>query len=255
MDQDIRLLAGVAKPVSVTVCEDSHGPYVAGGPVGPYGTLSPSDSGSAILVDPGGVFPFSDPPPGGTLLPGEEGPGSGPSVPTDDLVSVAAVPLPAVRDPMVAQSPVEGLVRECDDVTEENITVHGGWSDPEVVGTPAMVAMVGMDAMPIRNDALLDCVDGGTAWIADNGYRCETVDGMTVYYGSDLCDSDESDWDDPYDIVSEEYVDQYHFDVPEGMNLMVLNEAGGRLDRICWMMRGLVWHLRVRQLYVIHKAS
>ena len=101
---------------------DPAGPdglYVVGGPVGPYGALSLSDSGSAILVDPGGggVFPFSDPPPGGTLLPGEEGPGSCPSAPTDDPVPVAAVPLPAVRDPMVAHSLVEGLVRDCDDVT------------------------------------------------------------------------------------------------------------------------------------------
>ena len=192
-----------------------------------FGTLSPSDSGSAILVDPGGVFPFSDPPPGGTLLPGEEGPGLRPSVPTDDLVSVAAVPLPAVRDPIIALSPVEGLVRECDDVTEESITVHDGWSDPEVSGTPAVVAMVGMDALPMRNDAPLDCVDGGTAWIADNGYRCETIDGMTVYYGSDLCALDESDWDDPYDIASEEYVDQYNFDVPEGMDQMVFERGRG----------------------------
>ena len=85
-DQDIWLLAGVAKPASVTVCEDSlglpcvggtlsssdiagrllpvvpagipfplgpvdpagpDGLYVAGGPVGPYGTLSPSDSDPA----------------------------------------------------------------------------------------------------------------------------------------------------------------------------------------------------------------
>ena len=114
------------------------------GSVGPYGTLSPSDSGSAILVDPGGVFSLSDPQPWGTLLPGEEGPGLCPSFPTDDLVSVAAAPLPAVRDLIVAQSPVEGLVRECDVVTEESINVHGGWSDPEVVGTPAVVAMVWM---------------------------------------------------------------------------------------------------------------
>ena len=142
-------------------------------------------------------------------------------------MSVAAVPLPAVRDPMVAQSPVEGLVRECDDVTEESITVHSGWSDSEVVRTPAVVAMVGMDALQIRNYALLDCVDGGTAWIADNGYRCETIDGMTVYYGSDLCDSGESDWDDPYDIASEEYVNQYNFDVPEGMDLMVFERGRG----------------------------
>ena len=55
-------------------------------------TLSPSDSGFAILVDPGGVFPFSNPPPGGTLLPGEEEPTSCPGVLTDDL---------AVGDPMV----------------------------------------------------------------------------------------------------------------------------------------------------------
>ena len=163
----------------------------------PYGTLSPSDSGSAILVDPGGVYPLSDPQPGGMLLPGEEGPGLCPSFRTDDLGSAAAAPVPAVRDLIVAQSLVEGLVRECDDVTEESITVHGGWSDPEVVGTPAVVAMVGMDALPMRNDAPLDGVDGCTEWIADNGYRCETIDGMTVYYGGDLCDSDETDWDDP----------------------------------------------------------
>ena len=96
------------------------------------------------------MFPSSDPEPGGMLLPGEEGPGLCPIVPTDDLVSVAAVLPPGVRDPVIAQSPVEGLVRECDDVREESVTVHGGWSDPEVAKTPAMVAMVGMDALPMR---------------------------------------------------------------------------------------------------------
>ena len=37
----------------------------------------------------------------------------------------------------------------------------------------------------------------------------------------------ESDWDDPYDIASEEYVDQYNFDMPEGMNLMVFERGRG----------------------------
>ena len=128
---------------------------------------------------------------------------------------------------MVAHSPVEGLVSDCDEVTEEGITVHGGWSDLDVVGTPAVVAMVGMDALSIRNDAPFDYGNGGTAWIADNGYQCEIIDGVPVYYGGNLCDSDESDWDDPYDIVSEQYVDQYHFDVPEGMDLMVFERGGG----------------------------
>ena len=91
VDQDIWLLAGVAKPASVTVCEDSHGLpcvggtlsssdlagrllpvvpagipfpvgpvdpagpdglYVAGGPASPYGTLSSSDSEPPGSVDP-----------------------------------------------------------------------------------------------------------------------------------------------------------------------------------------------------------
>ena len=90
-DQNIQLLAGVAKPASVTVWEDSlgspcvggtlsssdiagkllpvvpagisfpvgpvdpagpDGPDVAGGPVGPFGTMSPSDSDPASLADP-----------------------------------------------------------------------------------------------------------------------------------------------------------------------------------------------------------
>ena len=174
------------------------------------------------------MFLFSNPTPGGALLPGEEGPKSCPSVRTDDLVLGAAVPLPVVRDPMVTQSPVEGIVGECDVVTEENITVHGGWSDPDVVGTPAVVAMVGMNALPIRNDAPFDCGDGDTAWIANNGYWCKIVDGMTVYYyGGNLCDSDESDWEDPYDIASPQYVDDYNFDVPEGMDLMVFERGRG----------------------------
>ena len=114
-----------------------------------------------------------------------------------------AVPLSAVT--VIAQSPVEGLVRDCDDVGEEGITVPGGWSGPEVAKTP------------------LDCVDECTAW--DNGYQCETIDGMTVYYGGDLCDLDESDWDDPYDIASAEYVDQYNFDVR--MDLVVVERCRG----------------------------
>ena len=203
------------------------------GPVGPpmwLGVLPPADSESADPVIPtrrqsSSIVVFVGPlHPGGMLLPGEDGPGLCPIVWTDDLLSVAAVPLTAVRDPVIAQSPVEGLVRDCDDVGEEAITVPGGWSGPEVAKIPAVVAMVGLDALPMRNDAPLDCVDECTAWCTD---QCGTIDGMTVCYGGDLCDSDESDWDDPYDIASAEYVDQYNFDVPEGMDLMVFERCRG----------------------------
>ena len=42
-----------------------------------------------------------------------------------------------------------------------------------------------------------------------------------MYYGGDLYDSEDSDWDDPYALASAAYVEDYNFDVPEGMDLMV----------------------------------
>ena len=44
---------------------------------------------------------------------------------------------------------------------------------------------------------------------------------MSVYYGGDLYDSEDSDWDDPYALASVAYVEDYNFDVTEGMDLMV----------------------------------
>ena len=44
---------------------------------------------------------------------------------------------------------------------------------------------------------------------------------MPVYYGGDLYDSEDSDWDDLYALASTAYVEDYNFDVPEGMDLMV----------------------------------
>ena len=46
-----------------------------------------------------------------------------------------------------------------------------------------------------------------------------------VYYGGDLCDSDESDWEDPRDLAYAEYVDLYNFDAPEGMELKVFEQS------------------------------
>ena len=57
------------------------------------------------------------------------------------------------------------------------------------------------------------------AW--DSGYQHEIIDCVTVYYGGDLCDSEDSDWEDPEDAARREYVDQYNFDLLEGMKPMV----------------------------------
>ena len=45
----------------------------------------------------------------------------------------------------------------------------------------------------------------------------EGVARLPVYYGGDLCDSDDSDWEDPRELVYAEAVDRYNFDAPDGM--------------------------------------
>ena len=48
-----------------------------------------------------------------------------------------------------------------------------------------------------------------------------------------MCDSEESDWEDPDDVARREYVDDYHFDLLEDMEPMVFVPGGNpsRSDR------------------------
>ena len=108
-----------------------------------------------------------------------------------------AVPFPAENIARVTLSPVEVRVSTSDVTTDGNIT-----------------AVL---------DSCTTCEDDYTEWgILD---QHETFNGMPVYYGNDLYDSE--DWDDPYAIASAAYVEDYNFDVPEGMDLMVQHH---RLD-------------------------
>ena len=50
----------------------------------------------------------------------------------------------------------------------------------------------------------------------DVEYQYETFNGLPVYYGGDMYDSD----DDPLKMACAAYVEDYNFDVPEGMELM-----------------------------------
>ena len=52
-------------------------------------------------------------------------------------------------------------------------------------------------------------------------YQYETFNGLPVYYGGDMYDSEDSEWDDPLELASVAYVEDYNFDIPEGMDLMV----------------------------------
>ena len=180
------------------------------GSVGLCGTSSPSDPKSAILVDSGGTFPSSD---GAVMwdptIPAESASLRGPIGP---VMSLRTFPLS------------DQIVGECMDI-------HGGWSGPDVAETPAVVAAVDLRVGSTVTDVSLDCADDCEAW--DSGYQRDIIDGVTVYYGCYLCDSEESDWEDPDDVARREYVDQYNFDLLEGMEPMVF-VPGGNLSRSDW---------------------
>ena len=99
----------------------------------------------------------------------------------------AAVPLPAENVGRVALSPEEVRLGAGDVNTDEDIT------------------------------AGLQC------WNTDRDIldQYEMFNTIPVYYGGDMYDSEDSDWDDPYALASPAYVKDYNFDGPEGMDLMV----------------------------------
>ena len=64
------------------------------------------------------------------------------------------------------------------------------------------MAVMDMRAGSTVSDVSLNGGDDGEDW--DSGYQREIIDGVTVYCGGDLCDSDyseESDWEDPDDVA------------------------------------------------------
>ena len=108
-----------------------------------------------------------------------------------DLVLGAAVPLPADDVGRVALSPVEVRLNVGDMcITDNNTAGFQCWN---------------MDR---------DILD-----------QYEMLNGMPVYYGGDMYDSEDSEWDDPYALASAAYVEDYNFDVPEGMDLMVHRQS------------------------------
>ena len=68
---------------------------------------------------------------------------------------------------------------------------------------------------------------GFQCWNTDRDIldQYEMFNGMPVYYGGDMYDSEDSEWDDPYALASAAYVEDYNFDVPEGMDLMVHRQS------------------------------
>ena len=60
----------------------------------------------------------------------------------------------------------------------------------------------------------------------DVEYQYETFNGLPVYYGEDMYDSEDMEEYDPVETARAAYVEDYNFDVPEGMELMTYNRHG-----------------------------
>ena len=95
----------------------------------------------------------------------------------DDLMLGAPVPLPADNVGCVALSPADGRLRAGDVNTDGNITT-------------------GLHCWNTEGDVLA---------------QYETFNGMPVYYGSDMYESEDSDWDDLYALTSAAYVEDYKY--------------------------------------------
>ena len=131
-------------------------------------------------------------------------------------------------DPYALASPVYVEDYNCDVPEGMDLMVHRhrprsrsnivGWS-PRYGDCRPDIGWVGSASGRDRNTD--GCISMGfQRWNMDGDvqYQYETFNGMPVYYGGDLYDSD---WDDPYALASPVYVEDYNCDVPEGMDLMV----------------------------------
>ena len=129
---------------------------------------------------------------------------------------------PSIQDPVLARFSANGSGRDSRDVVDMEVTRNNYPTAPAGCGGHAVVVTVGFHTDRKREEAAMDWGGDGTRWdICD---EFETVDGMPVYYGGDLCDSDDSEdseWEDPWNRAYAEHVDRYNFDALDGMELKV----------------------------------
>ena len=69
--------------------------------------------------------------------------------------------------------------------------------------------------------------EGLRQWNMDMDVECqyETFNGLPVYYGGDLCDSEELEEHDTLDLACAAYAEDDNFDAPEGMDLMTYTHS------------------------------
>ena len=118
---------------------------------------------------------------------------------------------------VTSKLPADGPVGDIRHFVDMNVTMDSCPAALDIGDSRAVVVMVGLEVMRSSEEVPMDCGSDCVEWDIRNEF--ETIDGMPVYYGGDLCDSDDSEWDDPWDLAYKEHVDRYSFDALDGMEL------------------------------------
>ena len=135
-----------------------------------------------------------------------------------DVVDLDVVDMDVVDMDVVDMDVVDMDVVDMDvvdlDVLDMDVTGNYCPVAPDMNDSCAVVAMIGLDTVRRREKAPMNWDGECAEWDICNKF--ETINGMPVYYGGYLFDSDWSEWDDPWDLAYAEYVDQYNFSTIEG---------------------------------------
>ena len=90
----------------------------------------------------------------------------------------------------ISQLPADGPVGDIRDVVDMDFKKNHCPAAPDIGDSRAVVAMVGLEVVRRMEEAPMDCGGDCAEWDIRNEF--ETIGGMPVYYGGDLCDSDDS---------------------------------------------------------------
>ena len=260
----IPFTAGPVGPVGTLSPSDPAGilfPAVPAGipfPAGPVGTLSPSDPAGILFpaVSAGILFPAG---PVGTLSLSDQAAVLFPAIPTGmmfpadpdidgmssptDSAGMLFPDRSALMNPDVALLPPDPTVFDIGSVVDMAVVEEVLPAVPDVFGSRAVVAMVGVDAVQTGEGIPMDCDD--RCDVQDLRNYFETVDGMPVYYGGDFNDEDHRD------LAYADWVDWYNFNAPEGCCVDLPDKGEVRLPNamgtMMMMMGEVVQPARGRQ--------
>ena len=128
-----------------------------------------------------------------------------PTDPAGMLFPAVLTEFPVLKVPVVERLPADLTVFDTGSVVDVAVVEEVRPAAPGVVHGRAVVAMVGVDAGHKGEEIPMDCDADSDVWDPRNDF--ETVDGMHVYYGGDLNDSD---CEDPRDLADEDWLDWYN---------------------------------------------